>query len=145
MSGNGMLENLEDIFPNLSGYRITSPVSLEYNCVAWTLGITNQWWSHDRIWLDSVPRSLEATALTQLFEAFGYVVCDSAEREAGYDKVALYVLNGEWQHAARQLEDGRWTSKLGPFEDITHPSPEDVAGELYGEVHCIMRRPSATS
>ena len=141
-----MLENLDDIFPNLfgSGYQITSPVSLQYNCVAWALGITTQWWSHDREWLDSVPRSPEAWALTQLFEAFGYTVCDSHERETGYDKVALYEQYGEWTHAARQLEDDRWTSKLGPFKDISHPTPEDITGELFGDVHCIMRRPTST-
>ncbi len=138
-----MLEDLEDIFPSLSGsgYQITSPPSLQYNCVAWALGITTQWWSHDRTWLDSVSRSLEPGALTQLFEAFGYVLCDSPDREPGYEKVALYALDGEWQHAARQLDDGRWTSKLGPFEDITHPSPGDVTGDAFGNIHCIMRRP----
>ena len=142
IGGKSMLEDLEDIFPNLRSYRITSPVSLQYNCVAWALGINSQWWSHDRIWLDFVPRSLEAQALMQLFEAFGYIVCDSDEREPGYDKVALYALNGEWQHAARQLDDGRGTSKLGPFEDITHSSPEDLTSDLYRNVHCIMRRPN---
>jgi hypothetical protein len=138
-----MLEDLEDMFPNLYGssYQITSPVSLEYNCVAWALGITNQWWSHDGTWPDSVPRSPYIRALTQVFELFGYEICDSGENETGYDKVALYALDGEWRHAARQLEDGRWTSKLGPFEDITHLSLQDLAGELYGSVHCIMRRP----
>ena len=139
-----MLENLEDMFPNLygSGYQITSPVSLEYNCVAWALGIINQWWSHDRTWPDSVPRSPHIQALRQVFEFLGYEICEGDTRESGYDKVALYALEGIWQHAARQLDDGRWTSKLGPFEDITHPSPEDLTGELYGEVHCIMRRPN---
>ncbi len=144
IGGNIVLEDLQDIFPNLSGsgYQITSPASLRYNCVAWALEITDQWWSHDREWLDSIPRSLEAWALTQLFEAFGYAICHIHEREAGYEKVALYALDGQWQHAARQLEDGRWTSKLGPFEDITHPSPQDLTGEVYGDMHCIMRRPA---
>lgn len=135
-----MLENLEEVFPNLHSYQITSPVSLRYNCVAWALGIDSQWWSHDRTWLDSVPRSLNVHALIQLFEEFGYAICNSGVREAGYDKVAVYALFGEWSHAARQLEDGQWTSKLGPFEDIIHPSPEDITGELFGIVHCIMRR-----
>lgn len=138
-----MLEDLEDMFPNLyhSGYQITSPVSLEYNCVAWALGITTDWWSHDRTRPDSVPRSSSIHALTQVFERFGYVICDSPEREPGYDKVALYALDGVWQHAARQILGGQWTSKLGPLEDISHRSPEDLAGDIFGEVYCIMRRP----
>ena len=137
-----MLEDLEDLFPNLSavGYQITGPVSRQYNCVAWALQITHQWWSYDALWLESVPRSRETNALVQLFQAFGYAVCDSSELEAGYDKDALYGQFGEWAHVARQLEDGRWTSKLGPFEDITHSSPDDLTGELYGDVYRIMRR-----
>ena len=136
-----MLEDLNDIFPNLSRYRITSPPSLQYNCVAWALEIANQWWSHDRTWPDSVPRSLKADALEQVFETMGYAVCDSGEIEPGYEKIAIYAQNGEWTHAARQLTDGGWSSKLGPFEDITHPSPESLTGGIYGNVHCIMRRP----
>ena len=62
-----MLEDLNDLFPNLSWYRITSPPSLQYNCVAWALEIANQWLSHDRTWPDSVPRSLQADALAQVF------------------------------------------------------------------------------
>ena len=139
-----MPENLEDIFPNLSGYQITSPASLQYNCVSWALNITTEWWSHDATWPMSVTRSPDAGALVPLFETLGYEVCDSDEREVGYEKVAIYARSGEWTHAARQLEDGQWTSKLGPFEDITHPSLENLAGETFGSVHCIMRRPSST-
>ena len=84
-------------------------------------------------------------ALVQVFVGLGYAICDSDEKEPGYHKVALYAFDGEWQHAARQLDDGLWTSKLGRFEDITHPSPEDVTGEVFGNVHCIMRRPSVSA
>ena len=78
----------------------------------------------------------------EVLAGLGYTVCDTGERETGYDKVAVYARDGRWTHAARQLENGQWTSKLGPDEDITHPSPRNLAGELYGSVHCIMRRPS---
>ena len=78
----------------------------------------------------------------KVFTEMGYSICDNTDKETGYEKVAIYARNGLWEHAARQLDDGRWTSKIGEFEDITHPSPEDLAGELYGNVHCIMRRPS---
>ena len=140
------LWSIEGAFPRLavSGYEITSEIDGLYNCIAWAAGDDTDWWSHEPeyYWPEWAPRSPETAALVQVFVGLGYAVCDSREKEAGYDKVALYDLNGEWKHAARQIDDGRWTSKLGPFEDITHPSPEDVAGELYGEVHCIMRRPS---
>jgi len=71
----------------------------------------------------------------------GWEVCDSVEVEAGYEKVAIYAdIDGEPQHVARQLEDGRWTSKLGDLEDIEHEMLEDVASHDYGEARLFMRR-----
>ena len=136
---------IEDMLPGLvaSGYEITSEASRRYNCVAWAAGDDTDWWSYfpEDYWPEWAPRSPEAEALAQVFTGLGYTICDSEEKEDGYDKVALYALDGEWQHAAKQLDDGRWTSKLGRFEDITHPSPQDLTGEVFGDVHCIMRRP----
>ena len=137
--------NLEAEHPKLktSGYEITSESTDLYNCVAWAAGSDSIWWSHTpgSYWPASVPRSPEVWALVQVFESLGYAVCDNAEPEPGYEKVAVYVQDGEWRHAARQIGDGRWTSKIGQFEDITHPSPEDLADDAYGRVHCMMRRP----
>ena len=141
------LWSIEGALPALavSGYEITSEISDVYNCIAWAAEDDTKWWSYpdEHYWPEWAPRSPEIEALVQVFAGLGYAVCHGDAREPGYDKVALYARDGEWQHAARQLEDGRWTSKLGPFEDITHPSLQDLAGELYGSVHCIMRRPSA--
>ena len=137
---------IKNILPGLgaSGFEITSEANSTYNCVAWAVEDVTKWWDwHPRAyWPESVPRSPEVGALVQIFATLGYSICDSAEQEAGYEKVALYAINGRWEHAARQLDNGRWTSKLGEFEDITHPSPQDVAGDAFGEVHCVMRRPS---
>ena len=47
---------------------------------------------------------------------------------------------GEWRHAAKLLEDGRWSSKLGDLEDVGHDSPADVCGPFNGELACFMRR-----
>ena len=142
-----MEEYLEIFLPGLaiSGYEITSEASDVYNCIAWAAGDNTDWWDwHPRAyWPEFAPRSPEVEALVQVFAGLGYSVCDNAELEAGYEKVAVYAINGRWEHAARQLENGQCTSKLGEFEDITHPSPEDVAGGVFGNVHCIMRRPSA--
>ena len=48
-------------------------------------------------------------------------------------------------HAARQLPDGWWTSKLGPDEDILHRTPQGLAGDLYGHVRMVMKRSRPTS
>ena len=45
-----------------------------------------------------------------------------------------------WRHAAKQLDDGRWSSELGELEDVTHANAEDVSGRCYGAVACLMRR-----
>ncbi len=129
-----MREPLEDFFPGLaiSGYGVTSEASTEYNCIAWARNNDTEWWDYSPTyrWLDSVPRSPEVEALVALFVDSGYTVCNSDDKEAGFDKVAIYTtLEGLWTHATRQLDDGQWTSKLGAAEDI------------YGIVHCIVRRP----
>jgi hypothetical protein len=47
--------------------------------------------------------------------------------------------DGTPSHAARQLRDGTWTSKLGMSEDIQH-ALEDLTGEVYGSVVHILKR-----
>ena len=136
----------DDFFPNLvgSGYEITSDASNVYNCIAWALGITTEWWDYqgDNPWPSSVPRNQEVETLVLLFAGMGYSVCGSDAREADYEKIAIYTDNSEWTHAARQLENGRWTSKIGQLKDITNPSVASLEGGYYGSVHCIMRRPA---
>ena len=78
----------------------------------------------------------------RLFADEGFEVCEQNFIEPGYEKIALYAFIGQFTHVARQLEDGRWTSKLGNQETITHPSLANLSGGFYGNVHCIMRRPS---
>ncbi len=79
-----------------------------------------------------------------------------AQHKAGnwrrdFEKIAIYVdTDGVPTHAARQLPDGSWTSKLGDWEDIQHQTLEALETgndkahqELgYGKVAKIMRRAS---
>jgi hypothetical protein len=58
------------------------------------------------------------------FECIGYEICAGGQLEEGYDKVALYVdQQGFWTHAAKQEGDSIWSSKIGEYEDIRHPTP----------------------
>jgi hypothetical protein len=62
------------------------------------------------------------------FATKGYVQCTDGSLQPRLEKVAIYVdSNDVPQHAARQLRNGKWTSKLGDYEDITHHDLLDVA------------------
>jgi hypothetical protein len=61
--------------------------------------------------------------------------------EAGFEKVALFADAQQTpKHAARQLQSGSWTSKLGPEEDISH-SIYGLEGSKYGDAVVYMKRP----
>lgn len=135
----------DEDFPRLNdaNHRITSPASAEYNCIAWAAEDQDHWWQPGEYW--NVPDwpadDFGLGALERAFLALGFTDCGmNADLEAGFVKVALYGGSGMYTHAARQLANGNWTSKLGKGEDIEHDAPEDVAGGLYGEVAEIMKR-----
>jgi hypothetical protein len=133
-------------FPRLTSvnHRITSPPSPDYNCIAWAAGESGRWWEPVVYWpATTPPGDYGIAALTLAFEALGYLPCGDGGAEPGFEKVALYGDGMFYTHAARQLLDGKWTSKLGAGEDIEHDAPEDVAGGLYGEVALFMRRAGA--
>lgn len=130
---------IDEEFPNID-YRITSEQDNLYNCVAWAAGFNNDWWSHleDYRWIGE--RGPAIGNLVSLFITLGYEECESDSPDTDYTKVALYAKDGNWTHVSRQLPEGTWTSKLGELEDIEHRSLNDLSGDFYGEVHCIMRR-----
>jgi hypothetical protein len=133
-------------FPRLTSanHRITSPPSPDYNCIAWAAGDTGRWWEPVVYWpATTPPGDYGIAALILAFEALGYLACGDGGAEPGFEKVALYGDGMFYTHAARQLPDGKWTSKLGGGEDIEHDAPEDVARGIYGEVVQFMRRPIA--
>ena len=79
------------------------------------------------------------------YSQLGYVECSNGELEAGSEKIAIYATNSSSgqmpTHAARQLKNGSWTSKLGEFEDISHLGVGDVECPDYGSVVAFMIRP----
>jgi hypothetical protein len=130
--------------PNLTAdnYRITSPTSWEYNCIAWAVGITTAWWwpVPGRYWPPDVPREETVEAFLAACAAMGFSPCATADVEPGLEKIALYAQGAVPTHAARQLPDGWWTSKLGPSIDIEHAHLGAVAGGVYGEPVAFLCR-----
>ena len=140
-------ENLEQFFPKLrqEGYTITSEEDESYNCIAWALNDTHHWWWHTPrygcYWPPGVPRENSREVMRRIFEIFGYQACDSYSHEPEFEKIAFYE-HPEFgvEHVARQLPNGRWTSKLGDLEDIEHRTLGAVACVDYGSPVLIMRR-----
>lgn len=83
-------------------------------------------------------------ALKRAFAQIGFEECATGDWEPGYRKVALYVTaNDDWSHAAIQVQDGQWQSKLGNSFDIQHKTPQCLEGPAYGTVACFMRSRTA--
>lgn len=142
-------------FPGLKDdpdFKITSPSNPDYNCIAWAYYYSNRWmWPggvEEKVmdgfhyWPDGIADSTDVSAFIEAFNKKGFVICDNDSFEEGFRKIALYVNKGttECTHAARQLNNGKWTSKLGSFHDIQHGTPYSLEGDKYGVVYCIMKR-----
>src|SRR6266487_89857 len=113
-----------DDFPNLSDsdYIETSPKTRKYNCIAWAAGDTSRkWWPDPRgigYWPPSIPRETTVGAFICAYGTLGYTPCADGSYEPGFQKVALFAEKDEDgertpTHAAVQLENGHWSSKLG--------------------------------
>lgn len=133
-------------FPNAKSLDLTSARTLTYNCIAWAMGDTSKvWWPFgfdDSYWPPGVNRSLKRVSFEDAFWCEGYRKCSDGALVEGTEKVCLYENNGKPTHAARQLPNGRWTSKLGPDEDVEHDL-NDLTGRRYGRPTVYFSRPRA--
>jgi hypothetical protein len=152
MPGEGSRAALiEYHFPDVTdwGYEVTSAITCEYNCIAWAAGDdTRLWWpSPDEgsaYWPPGAPREESVDAFVAAYGTLGYAVCKDEDHEVGFEKVAIFALpSGEPTHAARQLDAGWWTSKVGSLHDIRHPL-RALEGESYGQVVRLMKRAIVT-
>src|SRR5438552_3557582 len=106
--------------------RVVEPNSATsaYNCIAWAVGCIDVWWWPDAageaFWPEGIPREETMTAVVAAFATVGYQACENSKFEAGWEKVALYALAGIPTHAARQMPDGKWASKLGRGPLVGH-------------------------
>ena len=140
--------NREVRFPNLKPgeYQVTSDETPEYNCIAWAAGDSTRLWApvHGLYWPESAPREETLAGFRAVFESLGYQDCSTDDLEPDFERIAIFVdAEGVPTHVARQLENGKWTSKLGSWEDIEHEHLHALAGSasMYGIVSLIMRRP----
>lgn len=144
-------ENLKD-----GEFEKTSSCDPRYNCIAHAAeDCRRKWWpmpeervNNDRYWPKDAPPEETEEAFIVAFGTRGYEPCDSAELEAGYEKVVLYVSDkatltapkGTPTHMARQLPCGKWTTKAGDEWDFRHDTLNGVEGKAYGTIKRVMCR-----
>lgn len=126
-------------FPALDpdNFEVTSEPTPDYNCIAWAVGEDQNFWWPTSHW--PTKRTESRQSFLRAFATKGYRPCQSSEPEDGYEKIVLYMLEGKPTHAARLLNDGTWTSKLGQAYDITH-TLDGLNGDKYGHPAVFLRR-----
>ncbi|MDI1466289.1 hypothetical protein QEZ54_35460 [Catellatospora sp. KI3] len=147
-------DDLLQAFPRLAekGFEITSPIDPKYNCIAYAAGdMGNWWWPQPGFpgkslggyyWPTGLSVPVTLASFEQAYATLGYARCESGSLEFGTEKIAIYSDGGGLPtHAARQLIDGTWVSKLGGGFDIVHNDVEGVCGSLYGQLAFFMGRP----
>ncbi|HVS40257.1 MAG TPA: hypothetical protein VMS17_32160 [Gemmataceae bacterium] len=150
-----MTKKLRRLFPKLFGdrYVVTSGRTRRYNCIAWALGRTDAWMQAppDGLWPENVLDDGSVQAAAALFESLGFTPTHigDVQLKNGIEKLAIYGDADGYTHVARQLTNGRWTSKVGELQDIEHESPDDLTSAVrwigtnkdtaYGELKQIMR------
>lgn len=133
-------------FPNSNAepFGVTSPPTPNYNCIAWAFGDNTKWYWPDPLntyyWPENISREINTDAFIILFGTIGYVTCENGDLEVGFEKIAIFVDSVNIPtHAARQLENGFWTSKLGRHIDVQH-TIKSIEKGAYGTVHVYMKR-----
>lgn len=83
-------------------FEITSDKDRSYNCIAWAMGKSDQFWwpDADAVWPESVPKVESLEAFQEAFATQGFVLCADGTPKQGFEKIALYTLNGKPTHAA---------------------------------------------
>jgi len=132
-------------FPNLGEWTETSEETRQYNCFAFAVGDMSRRWEPQPpgiyYWPPGVNRGYDAASFLDAYKTEGFRQCADGSLVEGREKIALFLNRGGGvEHVARQLPDGRWTSKIGDHEDIAHGSPESLISDDYGYPRCFMER-----
>jgi hypothetical protein len=133
-------------FPELNddNHKKTSEWDPRYNCIGFATGTKLWWWplrvpGVNRYWPPGIPQENTIDAHAKAFEFKGYAECADGSFEVGFEKVAIFAKDGVPTHAARQIDEYCWTSKLGGNVDIEHEL-RSIEGNIYGKVVRYLKR-----
>lgn len=124
------------LFPN--SFVAVGPATERYNCIACSLGIRNE-----VVWPGAALESFD-----RLYQDHGFRPLTTLDTtlDPALEKVVLFgkTLSGgalTATHAAKQLADGDWLSKLGDTPLIRHRALESLSSDVYGQPVRVYARP----
>ncbi|MFP2930535.1 DUF6209 family protein [Pyxidicoccus sp. 3LG] len=129
-------------FPNLKEEDFVGigPSSQRYNCIAWTMGIQDQW-----VWPGTKVEDFDKLYATQGYKPMSEL---DLSNDPNLEKIVVYgreltTRKGQIEvtHGALMDEQGRLTSKIGTQPLIRHNSADDLTGPSYGEPVRVYVRP----
>ncbi len=142
-------DSLIKVFPKLDtdpNFKISSPCSQIYNCIAWAMQYEDRWVDildtlPGHWWPGGVEKDMKSETLVQAFEAEGFIRAENHIPEDGFDKVVLYKKENadEWTHAARIVSQTKEHSKFGQAWDGYH-SDNSLESQSYGKPFAYMKR-----
>jgi hypothetical protein len=143
------IDDLYAQYPHLqaSEHKITSQRTDRYNCVAWVDRDMTHWLEPEIFWPDEVPEpegQADLDCYLALFRSWGFEPCESPEPEDGFLRIAIFATGMEFDHVAKQLPSGAWSSKGGPLYDFKHQDLDALRDSPVmpnAAVVQIMRRP----
>ena len=108
---------------NVDNVLVTGDATATYNCLAWTLGITNSW-----VWPWRGGATVSKAQFDQLYASYGY-------SPSGSGPVVVFGFNAsDMQHGSLFSQNyGSYESKCGSWLRITH-TLQGMEGGSYGDV-----------
>jgi len=132
---NNTPSNVLSSFPNVSKDEsyCSGPASSIYNCISWTVGVTNDW-----IW----PGDYSISNFDALYNSYGYTRTGANADNAA---IAIWVKDGIFKHGSVRKNSTipkphgfDWESKCGPQERVMH-TRNALAGNIYGSIAYYYR------
>lgn len=100
--------DLDAEFPGLrdTEYEIKSPRDSSYNCIAFAVGDTSNFWYDAGVsgyyWPPGTPSADTLNGWVKVFADHGYRETSDDRFEAEYEKIAIYATHEALEHVARQ-------------------------------------------
>ena len=133
-------------YPNINIYINfipKSPVSDDYNCIAWSLGIDYMSVGHENLRGIYQPPNISKIPNInndkRMYNYYGFIDADDSSIEIGYEKIVIYIKDGIVTHAAKQYNKDWWHSKMGASVDAIHHL-NAIQGAIYGYPEFYMKR-----